>query len=106
MLALQEKRDTHATEAGTRTIRIYRDPACGTLVDGLVVDAEHAGDGGPGEIDIEEADAGVGIEVAEGEGELHGYGALSDAALAGEDEEDVLDVDADEEVVVAAPPPR
>jgi len=41
---------------------------------------EEAGDGGTGEVDVEDADGVAG--EGEGEGELGGYGGFADAAFA------------------------
>lgn len=53
--------------------------------------AEHAREGRPGEVDVEEADAQGRVGGEEGEGELDRDGRLADAALAGEDGDEVRD---------------
>lgn len=66
------------------------DPAPRRLADFGGFDVEEAGDGGAGEVDVEDAD-GVALQ-GEGEGELGCYAGFADAAFAGEDEGDVFDV--------------
>jgi hypothetical protein len=58
----------------------------------MAVEAEHTGDGGTGQVDVEDTDACSFVGGIEGKGELGGDRALSDAALAREDEEDVFDL--------------
>jgi hypothetical protein len=60
-----------------------RKPAGGGLGDLGGLDGEKARDGGPGEVDVEDAD----IVRGEGEGQrkLCGYGGLAHAAFSGED---------------------
>ena len=62
---------------------LHRQPAAGGLCDLCGFEAEEARDGGPGEVDVEDADGVAG--EGEGEGELGGDGGFADAAFAGED---------------------
>ena len=64
-------------------MHLNRQPAPRGLFYLRVFDAEEAGDGGAGEVDVEDAD-GVACE-GEGECELGCYGGFADAAFAGED---------------------
>lgn len=73
-------------------VEVDGDPAVITREDVPAFHAEHAGQAGPGQVDIEESDPEGGVVGEEGEGELDRDGRFADAAFAGEDEEDVLDV--------------
>ncbi len=64
-------------------MNLHRQPAAGGLGDFRGFEAEEAGYGGAGEVDVEDADGVAG--EGEGEGELGGYGGFADAAFAGED---------------------
>ena len=57
---------------------------------GLCVDAEHAGEAGAVDVGVEQADVVAGL--GEGDGDVDGGGGFADAALAGGDGDDVLDV--------------
>ncbi len=59
---------------------LHRQPAAGGLCDFGGFEIEEAGDGGTGEVDVEDADGVAG--EGEGEGELGGYGGFADAAFA------------------------
>ena len=59
------------------------EPSAWCLSDLCQLDAQEAGDGGAGEVDVQDADRVTGQR--EGEGELGGYGGLSDSSFAGED---------------------
>ena len=73
-------------------VEVDGDPAVIAREDVPAFHAEHAGQAGPGQVDIEESDPERRVVGEEGEGELDRDGRFADAAFAGEDEEDVLDV--------------
>ena len=73
-------------------VEVDGDPAVIARKDVPAFHAEHAGQAGPSQVDIEESDPERWVVGEEGEGELDRDGRFADAALAGEDEEDVLDV--------------
>lgn len=66
-----------------RRVDLNGKPTAGRLCDFRAFHAQEAGNGGAGEIDIENADGVAG--EAEREGELGGYGGFANAAFARED---------------------
>lgn len=66
-----------------RRVDFNGEPTAGGLCDFGAFHAQEAGDGGAGEIDIENADRMA--SKAEREGKLGGYGGFADTAFAGED---------------------
>ena len=59
---------------------LHRQPASGGLCDFGGLEAEEAGYGWAGEVDVEDADGVAG--EGEGEGKLGSYGGFADAAFA------------------------